>query len=211
MRAGSTLDVRGPWPAIGAAVVVLSVSAPAIAAETAATPAPIKIAARSIEAEPSAFALGRPVVVTRADVESPLARVRSIELDASTSSGDPRPADPAFKAVLLTPRESTGRPAQPLMPEIPVSEPGAELASVDPDDRPDAAPKPRQNPAPSTATRERAVPLPSSRQPPPKMAAVAPTARVAASPQVPARKPAAAPAPRFGAAEIAATRAFTRF
>ena len=45
----------------------------------------------------------------RADVESPLGRVRSLQLDASAHTGESRVADPAFKAVLLTPRESTGR------------------------------------------------------------------------------------------------------
>src|SRR5262249_8523125 len=92
---------------------------PASAADSdSAGSAPVKVATRSLEAAPAALMLGGPVMVTRADVESPLGRVRSPELDGS-ATGETRAADPdpAFKAVLLTPRESTGRPVQPIAPD----------------------------------------------------------------------------------------------
>src|SRR4051812_7713874 len=56
--------------------------------------------------------LGTPVVVSRADVDSPLARVRGLEvvLDSAPAVEISTAADPAFKAVLLTPLGSTGRP-----------------------------------------------------------------------------------------------------
>src|SRR5262249_7552428 len=73
-------------------------------------------APKAIPGHTSVAALGKPVLVSRADVESPLARVRSLQFDASSSSSESRVADPAFKAVLLTPRESTGRPVQPIVP-----------------------------------------------------------------------------------------------
>ena len=60
----------------------------------------------------ASIGVGQPVVVSRADLELPFVRIRSIEEDVSARlpAGT---ADPAFKAVLLTPRASTGRPVQP--------------------------------------------------------------------------------------------------
>ena len=71
---------------------------------------------KAVPARINVATLGKPVLVSRADVESPLGRVRSFQLDASSNTGESRVADPAFKAVLLTPRESTGRPVQPVIP-----------------------------------------------------------------------------------------------
>jgi hypothetical protein len=178
------------------------------AAQTAAAePTPIRLASRSLEPVP-ARTLGSPVVVSRSDVESPLGRVRSLEFDTTTNA-PPRAADPAFKAVLLTPRESTGRPAQPAVPDITTVEPeqpkpkeGMKLQSHSPTaveaEKPVAPPKERGQPRPTTQQPKRVT-----------------VREAAAAPRV-ARPAAAAPAPRaaaprFGAAEIAASRAFTRF
>src|SRR5262245_59223792 len=119
---------------ISALVLLLAGAHGAGAAGPEGPAAPIKIAARSIEAEPAAFALGRPVILTRADVESPLGRARGLEVDTAAIASQSRPsADPAFKAVLLTPRESTGRPSQPILPDLTVAEPEAKPDATAPD------------------------------------------------------------------------------
>jgi len=118
-------------PGIGALVLLLACAHNAGAQGPAA---PVKVAARSIEAEPTAFTLGRPVILSRADVESPLGRARGlVEVDSLSLSTQSRPADPAFKAVLLTPRESTGRPAQPIVPDLTITEPAAKPAAPFPE------------------------------------------------------------------------------
>src|SRR5262245_5425716 len=81
--------------------------------------------------------VGQPVVVSRADLESPFVRIRSIEEDVSARlpAGT---ADPAFKAVLLTPRASTGRPIQPQLANLGVPE-DAEIEPP-PSSKPEPAP-----------------------------------------------------------------------
>jgi hypothetical protein len=146
--------------------------------------------------------VGQPVVVSRADVESPFVRIRSIEEDVSARlpAGT---ADPAFKAVLLTPRASTGRPVHLGVPE------DVDLNPPAPSKAEPAPPKSAKGAAPSSV-RESPPPAPRSQQksaqppPPTRAATVRPAQKsAAAAPQ--------APAPRYGAAEIQATRAFTRF
>ena len=203
-------------PGIGALVLLLACAHNAGAEGPAA---PIKIAARSIEAEPAAFALGRPVILTRADVESPLGRARGlVEVDTASLSSQSRPADPAFKAVLLTPRELTGRPAQPILPDLTVTEPAAKPVATAPDkpgtmtlaSHPEGAEVSASTPPPSAV--QRVLPKPAAAPPQKKEAASPPPVRTAVRSEAPARKAAApAAAPRFGANEIAATRAFTRF
>jgi hypothetical protein len=179
------------------------------AAAEPAEPAAIRLASRSIDSV-APRTLGSPVVVTRSDVESPLGRVRSLELDPTTNPL-PRSADPAFKAVMLTPRESTGRPAQPAAPDITTVEPepprpkdGMKLQSHSPADveseKPVAPPKERGQPRPTTQQPKRVIVREAAAAPRPAVAAPAPRA---AAPR--------AAAPRYGAAEIAASRAFTRF
>src|ERR1700730_14905673 len=70
--------------------------------------------------------LGKPVLVSRSDVETSGARVRSVEIIDGPSPIQSPAADPAFKAVLLTPRGSTGRPIQMQLANLPdVPEPVA--------------------------------------------------------------------------------------
>jgi hypothetical protein len=159
----------------------------------------------------ASIGIGQPVVVSRADLESPFVRIRSIEEDVSARlpAGT---ADPAFKAVLLTPRASTGRPVQPQLANLGP----AEDASVDvpSGNKPESAPvsgsrksatgtspaSVKPSPPPAPRSQQKAV------QPPaPSRAAIARPAQksAAAAPQV--------PAPRYGAAEVQAVRAFTRF
>jgi hypothetical protein len=155
----------------------------------------------------ASIGVGQPVVVSRADVESPFVRIRSIEEDVSARlpAGT---ADPAFKAVLLTPRASTGRPVQPQMANLGTPEDAAP-------DSP-AVKKPETAPAAGSQKSAKGAPPPRSAKEGPQLAPRAP--QRAAQPAVasrPAQKSAAAtpqaPAPRYGAAEIQATRAFTRF
>ena len=158
--------------------------------------------------------LGKPVLVSRADVESPLGRVRSFQLDASSNTGESRVADPAFKAVLLTPRESTGRPVQPVIPLY-------ELASGTPHVTPADAP-PTKGQAPTVKTEPTTPAKPQPKQIASKPPASRPTpatpqhAAAGGANTPPVARRAAKPAePKsgggFARAEIAATRAFTRF
>jgi hypothetical protein len=210
-------EVAACKPGIGALILLLACVQSAGAAGPETPAAAIKLAARSIEAEPAAFALGRPVIVTRADVESPLGRARGLEVDVAAVNSASRPADPAFKAVLLTPRESTGRPAQPILPDLTASEPEARPvapAASTPSTMTLAShpgPTGAQPLAPSAG--ERVLPKPSAGRPKRKDAAPHPApVRTATRTEPPARKAALpAAAPRVGAGEIAATRAFTRF
>ena len=166
---------------------------------------------KAVPARVTVATLGKPVLVSRADVESPLGRVRSFQLDASSNTGESRVADPAFKAVLLTPRESTGRPVQPAIPLH-------ELASGPPHVTPADAPTTKGQAA--TVKTEPAAPAkPQPKQIASKTPASRPTPQHAAAGGAntpPVARRAAKPAePKsgggFGRAEIAATRAFTRF
>ena len=154
----------------------------------------------------ASIGIGQPVVVSRADLESPFVRIRSVEEDISARlpAGT---ADPAFKAVLLTPRASTGRPVHLGVPED---------AELNPPAPSKAEPAPVSGPPKSA----KAVAPPSGRESPPpaprsQQKSAQPPAPSRAAAVRPAQKPAAAapqaPAPRYGAAEIQATRAFTRF
>ena len=192
--------------ALAAVFGLLGAGVAAAAEPAAAEPAPIRLASRSVDAVP-ARALGTPVVVTRSDVESPLGRVRSLEFD-TTTNGPPRAADPAFKAVLLTPRESTGRPAQPVAPDLTTVEPeptqpkdSMKLQSYSPVDV-----EPEKPVAPPT---QRGQPRPTTQQP--KRVTVREATAPPRAPRPAVAAPAPRAAPRFGAAEIAASRAFTRF
>lgn len=170
--------------------------------------------------------LGKPVLVSRSDVEASFARIRGgITANESLQLVQPL-ADPAFKAVLLTPRESTGRPVQidmPAIPEAPVAAPSVEL--------PNAAAPATAAPSspPSTSSAALSAPVAGSNMPTtvkdpsrpvsPKVQALAnPISR--SRPSSPVVKSALASRAKvttpsthanYGAAEIAASRAFTRF
>jgi hypothetical protein len=180
----------------------------------------------------ASIGIGQPVVVSRADVESPFVRIRSIEEDVSARlpAGT---ADPAFKAVLLTPRASTGRPVQPQMANLGVPED----ATIDPlapskvKSAPVSGPTESAKATPAPPMKETRPPSQSQQksvQPPAptrtantrlpqKSAAVAPQASApnrTANTRPPQKSAAVAPqasAPRYGAAEVQAVRAFTRF
>ncbi len=153
--------------------------------------------------------LGKPVVVSRSDVETSGARVRSVEIIDGPSPIQSPAADPAFKAVLLTPRGSTGRPIQTQLANLPdVQEPVAKEPEP-----PAATPAAPSYSLSSTTTR--IVPEPSVHEHVPvrPVERLAPTTRSAAPTQKSASRPKAAQPerPSYGTAEIAATRAFTRF
>lgn len=76
----------------------------------------------------AALDVGRAVILSRSDVESALVRVRRIELNAGDAP-DRRTADPAFKAILLTPRDSTGRPVPIQLASLPTAEEAASAAA----------------------------------------------------------------------------------
>jgi hypothetical protein len=161
------------------------------------------------------------VLISRADIESPLTRVRRVELIDAVENEVQGGADPAFKAVLLTPRESTGRPMQPAL---------AGLVVIDKADAPQSEKTPEKQESnattPGAAFHLQNAPDPTSKdhlndkvrpreEPKAKQLATIPEARSVAStpPQtVHGPKTAASTPPRsFGPADIAATRAFTRF
>jgi hypothetical protein len=233
MPADLTLRIAAPEVLLAALTVLLLGTSMARAADPdASPPARVKVAARSVDADPAGFTLGRPVIVTRADLESPLGRVRGLERETGTS-GPIREADPAFKAILLTPRDSTGRPAQPILPDVVLTEPEVKPPTAEPDPKQQGgfklqshnlsdpvAPTPTapKQPIPPSATKEHSSPRPSAPLPKQSKQAVpvparapAPVPAAAPAPRAPVRTTASAPAPRFGAAEIGATRAFTRF
>jgi hypothetical protein len=150
--------------------------------------------------------LGRPVLVSRSDVETSGARVRSVEIIDGPSPIQSPAADPAFKAVLLTPRGSTGRPIPTQLASLPdVQEPIAK--------EPESPAGP--SPAAVSSTTAKIVPEPSAhdRVPARPVERLAPTTRSAMPIQKPASRPKTAQPerPSYGTAEIAATRAFTRF
>jgi hypothetical protein len=158
--------------------------------------------------------LGSPVVFSRTDVETPLTRIRSLSADpgarpdlgsvGASTEASAALADPAFKAVLLTPRGSTGRPVQPTYEpppeeEVPVGPATAprQEASLPPGTRPEIKPLPqmRHESSPPSVNR----PVGNQRS--------APATRPKPAPVATARRE----GPKGGPAEIAATRAFTRF
>ncbi len=157
--------------------------------------------------------LGKPVLVSRSDV----ARVRGGAIPDNPVQAAPPVADPAFKAVLLTPRESTGRPVQigmPALPDEPVAGPSVaqpNTAAKPPVSLPPAASLNPSAPAsvestPGSAPKAHVLPNPVSRS------RLSPHPAVARSETASRRKAIEPPArTSYGAAEIAASRAFTRF
>jgi hypothetical protein len=139
--------------------------------------------------------LGRPVVLSRSDLESPLNRVRSFDSEPTLAPAAAPPiADPAFKSVLLTPHDSTGRPIQPLY-EPPPDEPAEQSLPPAGGTLKVLGTQPSKGPGVGTAKGN--SPVRNSPPQPPK----AQVARAA-----PAQSP-----PKFGPAEIGAVRAFSRF
>jgi hypothetical protein len=173
-------------PLAVACFVMPVTSAAAFDANTAAEPG-VKTASRGLGREVDKAISGLPLLVSKADVEAPLTRVRQIESDDSPSSAS-RPEDPAFKAVVLTPPESTDRPVQP-NPGGPVIDSEKTLQKPEYGSAaPAVKPKP---PAVSPDVRSSASTSPQSAQ----------GAKTAAS----------APPRSFGPSDIAGTRALTRF
>ncbi|VIO79002.1 hypothetical protein CI1B_76310 [Bradyrhizobium ivorense] len=159
--------------------------------------------------------VGKPVLVSRFDTEASVTRVRSVEI--LKDSGEPPPstpnADPAFKAVFLTPRGSTGRPVPIQMATL--AQPAEEAESADKAHKPTA-------PAPSSAaiiSQEKVVTKPTPGPSSSRSASVPKSDGLRPSRTRSAEAKAAPPRPRvasperssYGAAEIGASRAFTRF
>ena len=143
--------------------------------------------------------------------------MRSFQLDASSNTGETRVADPAFKAVLLTPRESTGRPVQPVIPlyELTSGPPHVHPGRCGGDERPS-----RDREGGACDTCQAPAHADASKPPASRPTFAAPQQQAIAGGS---RNPAVATAARpnqsepksagggFGRSEIAATRAFTRF
>jgi hypothetical protein len=200
----------------------------------------MRLASIETQRQPYSVLLGRPVLVSRSDVQSSSARARSIEVIDGPSSPQTPIADPAFKTVLLTPRGSTGRPVQIDMGNIPQSLEPVPAKEPPPAPMPAAAtPPPASPPAlpAETSPAASATPVPPppiakssiGRVPPPAPKAVgpgltkpAPEASVTKQASLPPSThsaPAISPPKstvhsehsNYGAAEIAASRAFTRY
>lgn len=181
--------VSGMIGPLAAACFLLPVtSATAFDGNGAAEPR-VKTASRGLEREGDKAISGLPLLISKADVEAPLTRVRRIESDDAPSSASP-PADPAFKAVVLTPPESTDRPVQP--------NPGGPVifdSEKTPHKQEYGSVAPIVKPKPSAV-------LPDVRSPASTSPQSAQGPKTAAS----------APPPRsFGPSDIAGTRALTRF
>lgn len=161
--------------------------------------------------------LGKPVVVSRFDSEASASRVRSVEIlpDSVQSVQSAPTADPAFKAVFLTPRGSTGRPVPIQMANFAKPD---ESAST-----PQETAKPPEPASTSTAlipqvkVTPRLPPADPSPRPSPHAAKKPEASRPEYRSHSPEPKPNARPQvakterSNYGAAEIGATRAFTRF
>jgi hypothetical protein len=187
------------------AVALLATDTSNVVAQDVPRPS-LQFASAEVGYQTATGLLGKPVVVSRSDVETSGARVRSVEIIDGPSPIQSSAADPAFKAVLLTPRGSTGRPIQTLLANLPdVPEPVAKEPE-----------HPRVQSPSLASTNARIVPEPSSvheRVPARPIERLAPTTRSAASIQKSAPRPKTTQPdrPSYGTAEIAATRAFTRF
>jgi hypothetical protein len=163
-------------------------------------PAEVSAQSGTREAFTRFASLGEPILLSRVDVDSPLRRIRSVESPEGAPEPDRLPsADPAFKAVLLAPLTSTGRPLQP---------------EFEPPDQSESAaqPPPAHSTKPSSLPslereRGRASPRPSLSAGSPASGSTA--HRTSSEPRVSsvARSAPAKPGP----AEIGALRAFTRF
>jgi len=163
--------------------------------------------------------VGKPVVVSRFDTEASVSRVREMKiLENSAESGASTPtADPAFKAVFLTPRGSTGRPVPIQMAGL--TRPEEDVKKVD-----EEPTKEIKQPEPASTSgalnsQEKAVPKPAVVSTPPSrlgpaVSKSATNRQNLRSPQpktAPHPKVAGSERPNYGAAEIGAVRAFTRF
>ena len=180
--------VSGTIGPLAAACFVLSVTcAIAFDGNTASEPR-AKTASRGLERESDRAISGLPLLISKADVEAPLTRVRQIDSDDSLGTPS-QPVDPAFKAVVLTPPESTDRPIQP---------------SPGPVDSEKTLHKQEYGSAgPALKPKPPAV-LPDVRSSPA-------TSPAQAFPAQAAKTAASTPPRSFGPADIAGTRALTRF
>jgi hypothetical protein len=166
-----------------------------------------KIALRGLVREDTQVS-GSPVLISRADIESPLTRVRRVDL-VDFVEGEGRIADPAFKAVLLTPLGSTGRPVQPTFSGVGI------IDKPDEPQRPEKAPEiPEIKSHPQDANLRLPSP-PDSTVKEPTNAVHAKSPALAAGPKqvtkLAASPPSPATTPQRTPAEIGAVRAFTRF
>jgi hypothetical protein len=186
------------------AVALLATGADTAVAQDVPRPA-LQFASADVGNQSAAGLLGKPVVVSRSDVESSVARVRSVEIIDGPSRVQSPTADPAFKAVLLTPRGSTGRPIQMQMANLPdIQEPVAK----EPETSSLAPPKPS---APVTTAKIVPEPSVNQRVSVPPVLRAAPTTRSATPKSNPLPKAIQPARPSYGPTEIAASRAFTRF
>lgn len=217
-------------------LVLPLLSVPGAAGDNTSANPSVKVALLSMKTSLGEFRLGGPVVVSRQDIELPLARVRSPEFNELPDTA--RAPDPVFKGVYLTPREYTGRPSLPPAPPLPLDEPlpiaaaakasvytTASTGSVSPDPKSistetkTAAPTETKTVAPSeTKIVALGKPEPEAdddhfvgKHPP---VSAPPRAKVQKVIQRPAAaKTAVAPPPaarKFTPADIGATRAFSR-
>lgn len=180
--------------------------------------------------------LGRPVLVSRTDVEASIARIRGGAILDEVAQPTPPLADPAFKAVLLTPRESTGRPVQIEMSPPPDAPAAIQSVALPNAASPAKAEPPIASPQPPTSSASLLPPAASPNPSDPKNVKTAPgsvpkshglgqglpnpvsQSRPNPRPattrsETASRRKATEPPthPSYGAAEIAASRAFTRF
>jgi len=197
----------------------------------------VKVASLAMKTSLGEFRLGGPVVVSRQDIESPLARVRSPKFNEAPDMA--RGPDPEFTAVYLTPREYTGRPGLPAVPPAVVELPAVAAVEkaavfvtashqdlpVDSSPNTKVLPEPLKTTAPPEPPKTTALPAPKTAalsSPQSAPAESHPTKRppVSAPPRAKAAKTLpqqAAPktaegagARKFGPAEIGASRAFSR-
>ena len=220
-----TRMVRPPREFAGLLFGLVLLLLPAVAAADDNTRAAtsVKVALLSMKTSLGEFKLGGPVVVSRQDIESPLARVRSPkinELPDAVSAPDPR-----FQGVYLTPREYTGRSSLPPVMAAPIAEPPPAAATdapsihaIAPHDKGALPTDPGTVPAETkTATLSPPKPeadeahRPAVKRPPVAGPPTRPKAQKAAPHPGAEAKTAAAPAVRkFTPADIGATRAFSR-
>src|SRR6516225_8881163 len=97
---------------VGFAALTLCASGQVARTQEAIPHAAMQLASIEPQHQISSALLGKPVLVSRSDVESSSARARSVAIIEGPNQPQTPVADPAFKAVLLTPRGSTGRPVQ---------------------------------------------------------------------------------------------------
>ena len=217
--------------ALALACFVLPVASAVALDRPAAAEPPANMASRGLTRDDTPIS-GGPVLISRADTESPLTRVRRVEmLDTIELEATAEP-DPAFKALVLTPRGSTGRPLQPAPAGLDIIDtveapPKPEKAL----EKPEKAPEKRENnpTRPTTVFRLQSTPEPTPKDAPTdkvrprdehkgkQLATIPDVKSVASPPPRPAPGPktaaSAPPAPprSFGPADIGAARAMTRF